>query len=63
MIVGKLRCPLCEGLFKKHDLVIMDYLNGLKHKACFEYYSLTDSIQDEGIYKEIINKYDFFQKI
>lgn len=56
----KIRCSACGEWFKEQDLVYLDQLNGLKHKYCYSGH--IDFIKDAGTYKEMLEKYVFFQE-
>ncbi len=58
---NRLRCPHCQRYYKNNDPVVLDDWNTVIHMKC---YSVNDfNIKDKGTYKEIIEKYDFFEEM
>ncbi|MCA1031335.1 hypothetical protein LCL95_09885 [Bacillus timonensis] len=53
------RCPSCGEYIKREDYLVIDEMNGLRHKDCPRRH-LTP-IKDEGTFTEIAKKYPFFE--
>jgi hypothetical protein len=57
MVLLQIRCN-CGELIKETDLIIIDEINTLSHKACQA--TNLDYIKAVGSYKEIAEKFPFF---
>lgn len=58
-IFDRLRCPRCNRYYKNKDRVFLDEMKTVIHQRCYTLDTLP--ICDRGTYKELIDKYDFFQ--
>ncbi|ASN06343.1 hypothetical protein CFK40_15605 [Virgibacillus necropolis] len=52
----QLYCPKCSNLVVVNDYVILDILNTITHKKC---YDLCFAIKDYGTFEELVSKYIF----
>lgn len=58
---NRLRCPKCKRYFLSKDRVFIDEMNTVLHQRCYTPDSLT--IKQRGTYREIIDKFDFFNEL
>ncbi|MBE2904657.1 RING finger protein [Anoxybacillus flavithermus] len=60
-ILENLRCPICRKAFKRQDQVVLDIINTVIHRECYE---TTDRpllpIKDEGTLRKLVATYEFF---
>ncbi|GGJ98555.1 hypothetical protein GCM10007063_21060 [Lentibacillus kapialis] len=56
-----MHCPVCGEIYKNDDVVLLDEGNGTTHRKCYNKNS--EQIKDVGSYREITNKYDFFESV
>lgn len=59
-MINRLRCGKCRKVVKYKDWIYLDTFNTLIHQKC---YSPTYDIKDRGTFKEIVNKYSFFDEL
>lgn len=58
----RLRCPVCKSIYKNKDIVLLDEINTVIHLKCYSRYKAnTLQVVDKGTYRQLINKYDFFE--
>jgi hypothetical protein len=57
MILLQIRCT-CGEFIKETDLIVIDHINTLTHKACNA--TNLDYIKAVGSYKEIAERFPFF---
>ena len=57
----RLRCPKCNRYYLNKDLVFLDELNTVIHQRCFT--SFFFPIKDRGTYRNVIEKYSFFDDL
>lgn len=54
-------CKNCKQHYRYDDLVVLDEWNSILHETCYK--ELTHfKINDRGTYREIVEKYDFFEE-
>ncbi|MDQ0481070.1 hypothetical protein QO000_000023 [Alkalihalobacillus hemicentroti] len=58
----RLRCPICNRLYMNKDWVFLDELNTVIHQSCYKSTGLLN-ITDNGTYRYMIEKYDFFKEL
>lgn len=56
----KIYCPICREVFQETDVVLLDFINTVSHLAC--YTNSFDLVTDMGTFKELVEKYPFFQE-
>ncbi|HYK74857.1 MAG TPA: hypothetical protein VEV44_17325 [Pseudoneobacillus sp.] len=56
----RILCPVCRNAYTEDDYVLLDDIYTITHSSCYTY-SL-EFIIDKGTFKEIIEKYPFFQE-
>ncbi|GGJ79292.1 hypothetical protein GGR02_002227 [Anoxybacillus voinovskiensis] len=60
-VYKRLRCPICSRQFQRLDKVVLDIINTVIHRECYE---TTESpllpVKDEGTFRELVATYEFF---
>jgi hypothetical protein len=56
----KIHCAGCRDVLKDEDVVIMDQMNGLTHKFCYDL--VAEWIKDVDTYQNLKEKYWFFRE-
>lgn len=59
IVIDRVYCGICHGLVKYKDHVYLDTLNTVIHQRC---YNARFDMKDKGTFKEIVNKYSFFDE-
>lgn len=57
-MVERIWCGQCHQQFRLRDKVFLDIHNSMLHKSC---HKPSIEIKDEGSFKDIVNRYDFFE--
>lgn len=57
----RVHCGNCRIPLQDDDVVVLNWLNTLTHMNCYQ--QPTEKITDIGTYKQIINKYWFFEEV
>jgi len=63
-IYQRLRCPICSKRFQRLEHVVLDIINTVIHRDCYE---TTDRpllpVKDEGTLRKLVATYEFFGMI
>ncbi|WP_231514940.1 hypothetical protein [Oceanobacillus salinisoli] len=54
----ELYCPICQQQVEGNDKVVLDTINTITHKTCF---NLEFALKDYGTFEEMVKRYEFFK--
>jgi len=62
--MDRICCAICHAELQDDESIVMDEVNGLRHKDCFDLepdFTNPDFVKDTDTYKNLVEKYWFYR--